>query len=96
METTNIFHDENAAGGRFYYVEYGTSIAEITYTLKDGTTMVIDHTEVSVEAKGKGLGKILVAECAKFARKNNLTIIPRCPFAKVILENSNEFRDLIN
>ena len=89
METTNIFHDENAVGGRFYYVEYGICLGELTYTLKEGNVMVIDHTEVSIEAKGKGLGKILVAECAKYARENKLTIIPRCPFAKVILEKFN-------
>lgn len=89
MEATNIFHDKSTTGGRFYYVEYGSSIAEITYTLKEGNVMVIDHTEVSIEAKGKGLGKILVAECAKYARENKLTIIPKCPFARVILEKFN-------
>ncbi|MEA5006775.1 hypothetical protein SDC9_118831 [bioreactor metagenome] len=96
METTRALHDDNATSGRFYFIEYGTSIAEITYFMKDVKTMVIDHTEVSIEAKGKGLAKLLVFECALFARKNNFVIVPRCPFAKVILKNYDEFRDLIS
>ncbi|MGB3116817.1 MAG: GNAT family N-acetyltransferase, partial [Ferruginibacter sp.] len=44
---------------------------------------------------GKGYGKKLVMQSVEYARKNNLKIIPLCPFAKKVFDRTESIRDVL-
>lgn len=44
------------------------------------TRITVLHTEVLPKAEGKGLAKKLLEFMVNYARKNNLKVIPFCPF----------------
>ncbi|HEY0680109.1 MAG TPA: GNAT family N-acetyltransferase, partial [Chitinophagaceae bacterium] len=77
--------EENGKGK--FYVEYeGRELAEMTYSMPSPGKMIIEHTEVSDELKGKNVGLQLVRQAVEFARGNNIKIIPLCPFAKSVFD----------
>ncbi|WP_193813604.1 GNAT family N-acetyltransferase [Kaistella flava (ex Peng et al. 2021)] len=80
-QTFDIYYDAEKAG----FMEYN---------LKEGILEII-HTEVFEEFGGKGLGKELVKTAVEFAKKNNLKIIPLCPYSKRMIEKTPEFRELL-
>ncbi|WP_413487070.1 GNAT family N-acetyltransferase [Staphylococcus pasteuri] len=68
--------------------------AVITFKTADNNEIDIDHTGVSDELGGQGLGKKLVYQVVDYARKNNLKIIASCPFAKYVLEKDDSVQDV--
>ena len=67
----------------------------MTYTWAGDSKFIIDHTEVSPDFNGKGVGKKLVIAAVEYARANNLKIIPLCPFAKSVFDKVEEIRDVL-
>src|SRR5690625_7029535 len=57
-------------------------LAEMTIVLNGPKQLIIDHTMVSDELRGQGVGDQLLEEVVQYARDNNRKIIPLCPFAK--------------
>lgn len=90
-----IQKQEHGAKGAFYIEKDGEWIAELTFRREGQRKIVIDHTEVHPKLQEKGIGKKLVEAAVSFARKNNLLIKPVCPFAKEILESSEEYEDVL-
>lgn len=86
----NIEHEESDTKGTFFIKDATSKIAELTYSKAGDSKIIIDHTEVSDEHRGEGLGKILVARMAKYAHENELEIIPLCPYAKTVLARNPE------
>lgn len=81
--------------GYFEAVEDGKKAGKMTYTWAGDTKFIIDHTEVSPDFNGKGVGKKLVMAAVEYARANNLKIIPLCPFAKSVFDKVEEIRDVL-
>ncbi len=81
--------------GYFEAVEDGKEAGKMTYTWAGDSKFIIDHTEVSPEFNGKGVGKKLVMAAVDYARANNLKIIPLCPFAKSVFDKVEEIRDVL-
>ncbi|MRX70329.1 hypothetical protein SAMN06265349_101625 [Flavobacterium resistens] len=81
--------------GYFEAVEDGKEAGKMTYTWAGDTKFIIDHTEVSPDFNGKGVGKKLVMAAVDYARANNLKIIPLCPFAKSVFDKVEEIRDVL-
>ena len=90
-----IKRQEHGKRGAFFIEEEGEWVAEMTYTREGLRKMVIDHTAVAKSLKGKGVGKALIEAAVKFARSKNLLIKPVCPFAKKVLESSEEYEDVL-
>jgi uncharacterized protein len=63
----------------------GDHVAELTYRLRDGE-LVLVHTGVPDELEGHGVGGSLVEAAVERARRDGLTIVPRCSFARRWLE----------
>ena len=82
--------------GAFFIEENGKRLAEMTFSKAGNTRIIIDHTEVSDVLKGKGAGKQLVSAAVDYARKNNIKIIPLCPFAKSVFDKVKEFQDMLD
>ncbi|WP_026729411.1 GNAT family N-acetyltransferase [Flavobacterium denitrificans] len=81
--------------GYFEAIEDGKQAGKMTYTWAGDSKFIIDHTEVSPEFNGKGVGKKLVMASVEYARANNLKIIPLCPFAKSVFDKVEEIRDVL-
>lgn len=56
---------------------------------------IVDHTEVSEELSGQGIGKQLVEKMVEFARQENRSIIAECPYAEKIMEKNPSFQDVL-
>ena len=81
----------------FYVEENEIILAEITYSMAGDSLMIIDHTEVSDELRGKNVGYQLVHTAVEYARANHIKILPLCPFAKSVFDKKGaEFADVLN
>ena len=90
-----IQRTEDGNRGRFYIEEDGKRLALMTYSKAGADKIIIEHTEVDASLKGEGIGRDLVAEGVKYARENDLKIIPLCPFAKAEFEKHNDYADVL-
>ena len=81
--------------GYFEAIEDGKEVGKMTYTWAGDSKFIIDHTEVSPDFNGKGVGKKLVMAAVDYTRANNLKIIPLCPFAKSVFDKVEEIRDVL-
>ncbi len=85
---------ESGNKGAFFIEVDGQQEAEMTYSIAGTGRIIIDHTEVSDRLRGKNAGKQLVAAAVEHARKNNLKILPLCPFARSVFERTREYDDV--
>lgn len=90
-----VLHETNGQKGMFYFEADGKRIAKMIYHKKGKDKIIITHTEVAEEFGGTGLGRLLVKAGVEFARGNNIRIIPECPYAKKVLESSQEYADVL-
>ena len=75
---------DNQAGSRFE-VRTGGHLAELIYH-RNGDRLALIHTEVPKELEGEGMGGRLVTAAVDRAAREDLTIVPFCPFARDWLE----------
>jgi uncharacterized protein len=64
-------------------------LAELVYRIR-GDRLVLVHTEVPVELEGRGMGGRLVTAAVDRAAREELTLVPLCPFARGWLERHPE------
>ncbi len=85
--------NENQKGTLDLFVE-GKRIGFMEVIVKEGTLTVF-HTEVEPEGRGKGYAKNLFDKLISYARENNLTIIPLCPYVHGQFEKEPDmFKDV--
>ena len=75
---------DDTAGERFVFTEDG-HVAELVYHVH-GNRLTLIHTEVPDELGGRGIGGRLVEAAIERARRDQLTIVPNCPYARGWLE----------
>jgi uncharacterized protein len=92
----NIERIENGSKGAFIIKVNDERLAEMTYSRAGDKLIIIDHTEVSDSLRGKGAGKELVSAAVEHARKNQLKILPLCPYAKSVFDRTIEFSDVLS
>ncbi len=90
----SIAHEKNGQRGVFFIEGPSGKISELTYTQSNDHVMTIDHTETKSHEEGKGLAGKLVAHAVKYARANNLSIKPVCPFAQAQFKKHPEYADV--
>ncbi len=86
---------EEPGKGDFYISVDGQDAALMHFVRAGEDKIIIDHTEVAEAYEGRGLGKQLVQAGVVWARKNNIKIIPLCPFAKGVFDRVAEYRDVL-
>lgn len=90
----DIQHKEHGKRGAFFIEQDGEWIAEMTYVRSGENEFTIDHTEIDESLRGRGIGYDLIEKAVEFARAENLKIKATCPFAKKVLERSEEYDDV--
>lgn len=90
-----IQHIKGETKGFFKAIDNGKEAGRMTYAWAGDERFIIDHTEVKSEYSGKGVGKQMVLAAVEYARSENITILPLCPFAKAIFVKTPEIRDVL-
>ena len=62
---------------------------------REGDAVVMDHTYVPAEFRGRGVGATLLRAALDEARRQNWTVDPRCSFVAAFIERIPEFADLV-
>ena len=92
--TDTVVVTDNRGASRFEASAEG-EVAELTYRLRAGR-LVLTHTEVPPSLEGRGIGGKFVQAAIDRARKEGLTIVPLCPFARSWLERHPNAADDID
>lgn len=80
--------------GAFIVMEDGKKLGEMVISVKDDL-LTVYHTEVSPEAEGKGLAKLLLAEMVAHAREQHLKVLPLCAFVHAQFKrHPDEYADI--
>jgi uncharacterized protein len=75
---------DNQSESRFRLQANGSE-AELAYHI-NGRRLVLIHTEVPPEMEGRGVGGRMVAAAVDRAVREDMTLVPACPFARAWLE----------
>ncbi len=92
---TQVQREGNDKKARFYIEENGARIAVMEYVYAGEDKFIIEHTEVNEQYEGKGLGKLLVEAAVKYAREQQMKIIPLCPYANGVFKKTPEYGDVL-
>lgn len=80
--------------GAFVMNRDGARLAELVYTLQ-GDTAVLVHTLVDPALRGTGAGTVLVEAAVAWARREGKRLVPRCPFARAVLDKRPDLSDVV-
>ena len=89
-----IQQEENKSKGSFFVGTTENKLAEMVYSMAAPDKMIIEHTEVSDELRGKNVGYQLVQHAVDYARTNKMKIIPLCPFTLSVFKKKPEYADV--
>ena len=89
-----IQHRENDKRGMFWIESESGKISELTYTVQDSSTIIVDHTETKMEFEHQGYASKLLDHTVAWARSNNIKIEPLCPFAEVKFDENPDYADV--
>lgn len=90
-----IQHRQKENHGVFFVEEDGDVFAEMRYSHAPGGPMIIEHTEVDEELRGRNVGYELVHAAVEYARTHNFKISPVCTFAKSVFDHKVDFQDVL-
>jgi len=89
-----ILYERNGQRGAWFIERGGKRLAEMTYTVA-GSRVIIDHTHVDDALRGTGAGRRLVQAAVEWARKDNVRLMPLCPFAKSVFDKTPDYSDVL-
>lgn len=89
MEVT---HDEE--GRRYLLRRDGEHVGLIDYRVQ-GDAVVMHHTEIRPDARGGGLGAVLVRGALDDVRANGGTVVPSCWYVREFIDGHPEYGDLL-
>ncbi|HSB94700.1 MAG TPA: GNAT family N-acetyltransferase [Flavitalea sp.] len=78
MQEIRFKLNEKGHGG-FYIMDGNRQLGEMVISI-EGHKLTVYHTEVDPELEGKGMAKLLLDAMAEHARKQELKVIPLCPY----------------
>ena len=89
-----IKHEENNGRGTFYMSDEHGIVSELTYEMRNGNIMAVDHTETRNNLQGQGLASEVLDYVVDYARGNSLKINPICPFVKAKFDEIATYEDV--
>ena len=92
----NIQHQSDGHRGSFFLKENSKTLAEMVYVMAGPKKMIIEHTEVDESLKGQGVGAKLLEALVDFVRKEEIKVIPLCPFANATFKKRADLQDVLN
>lgn len=89
-----VEREDGPSKGRYRLVVEGVE-AEMTYSRAGEGLIIIDHTEVPSALRGRKVGQRLVQQAIEDARRDGVSVIPLCPFAKAQIGRHPEWQDVL-
>ena len=89
----NIEVKNNPEAGRFE-AQIGEHLAVMEY-FPTGQSLVFTHTGVPNEIAGQGIASKMAQFALDYARAENLTVVPNCPFVSSYIRRHPEYQDLL-
>lgn len=90
-----ITQDDDGRRGGFVAERDGRTLGEMDYSRPQPDLLIIEHTEVAAEARGTGVGRMLVDAAVAWARREHARIMPLCPYAKSVFARDASIRDVL-
>lgn len=90
-----ILQQQHGVKGMFYVGDASEPKAAMVYRTDAHDNIIIEHTEVSDELRGKNVGYQMVNTAVEYARQHNVKILPLCPFAKSVFDKKPELEDVL-
>ncbi len=85
----------NTEKSRFEMVS-GSQVSKLEYRMGDqGERIALTHTEVPEDLQEQGIGSALVKFALDYARKEELVVLPYCPFVAAYIRRHQEYKDLV-
>lgn len=91
-----IQHQFDGRRGSFFIEEDDKRLADMVYVMAGPKKMIIEHTEVDESLAGKGIGAKLLEALVDFVRKEEIKVIPLCPFANATFKKRADLQDVLN
>ncbi|MEN2282652.1 GNAT family N-acetyltransferase [Algoriphagus sp. SE2] len=90
-----IQHEFDGRKGSFFIEEGPRRFAEMVYVMAGSKKMIIEHTEVDESLKGQGIGAKLLEVLVDYVRKEEIKVLPLCPFAKATFKKRKDLQDVL-
>ena len=90
-----IQHQFDGRKGSFFVEEGARRFAEMVYVMAGSKKMIIEHTEVDESLKGQGIGAKLLEALVDYVRKEEIKVLPLCPFAKATFKKRKDLQDVL-
>lgn len=89
------FHLEDGRG-KAYVGDLKESDAEMVFHMKEDDVMVVEHTEVKEQMRGKGVARRLLDTVIDRVRDRGWTIIPECEYVRSVYNKEPALRDTLH
>lgn len=90
-----IKHFNDGKKGHFIALDNESEAGKITFTFAGTNKIIIDHTEVNDNYRGKNIGKTILNYIIQHSRDNGIKILPLCPFAKSVFDKTPDWSDVL-
>jgi len=84
----------NEERSRYELIDHDRVVGIADYIVR-GESVVLPHTEVAQELRGRGLGAILVRAALEDVRRSGRTVVPACWFVAEFVDAHPEYRDML-
>ncbi|TGN50067.1 N-acetyltransferase [Paracoccus liaowanqingii] len=89
-----VKREDSESKGRYLIVVDGVA-AEMTYSRVGHGMIIIDQTDVPRILRGQKIGERLVRQAVEDARREGISIVPLCPFAKAQFGRHLDWQDVV-
>jgi uncharacterized protein len=94
MNPANIDVEHEPAVQRFIARVDG-ELAELNYD-KSAGRIVIEHVGVPVASRRRGVAARLMVAALEYATREQLAVVPQCPYAYAFIRRHPEYRPLVD
>lgn len=95
-ESLPVRHEAGEKSGRYLIDLAPGIVAEMTYQRTGVNTILIDHTRVPAQYRGKNIAEKLMVHVIDDARKNDTKIIPVCSYVVAQFKRHPEWAELLS
>lgn len=84
----------NAAASRYELVVAGSVVGHADYRIHEDV-IILPHTVIAPQMRGRGLGDLLVAGALDDIRSSGRRVVPACWFVADFIDARSQYHDLL-